>query len=154
MPWPRSPRPMPRPHAEKTTAVIRMSATLDESRSQSTVARRTRMSGVRVEPVGDPASVLDAMLRLPTAGKVVVVLREPYEHGLLPEDLQGREQLLGLLNRAAQVSFGMEDEKRRLHAGHVGEWRTEYELLAAAPRGRIAHLVLPEVPSDVARTER
>src|SRR2546430_16187569 len=122
--------------------------------ASSAVARRTPISGVRVEPVGDPASVLDAMLRLAAAREIVVVLREPHEHGLLAEDLQGGEQLLGLLDRAAQVSLCVEDEERRLHAGHVGERRTEDELLAPTPRRGIPHLVLPEMPSDVARAER
>jgi hypothetical protein len=41
------------------------------------------MSGVSVEPVGDPARVLDAVLRFAATGEVVVIFREPDEDGFL-----------------------------------------------------------------------
>src|SRR5216110_3766604 len=89
--------------------------------ASSTVARRTRTSGVRVEPVGDPARVLDAVFRLPAARQIVVVLGETDEDGFLAEHLQRGEELLGLLDRTAQIALGMEDEERRLHVGDIGE---------------------------------
>jgi len=66
---------------------------------------------VRVEPVGDPTSVLDAMLRLPATREVVIVLGEPHEDSFLPEHLQCGEELLRLLDRATQVALGVEDEE-------------------------------------------
>src|SRR5437660_1057549 len=69
--------------------------------ASSTVARRTATSGVRVEPVGDPARVLDAVLRFPAAREVVIVLGKPHENSLLAEHLQRGEELLGLLDRTA-----------------------------------------------------
>src|SRR5205807_9332044 len=115
---------------------------------------RTATLGVRVEPVGDPTAVLDAMARLAAAREVVVVLGETYEDGLLAEDAQRGEELLGLLDRAAQVALGVEDEERCSDARHVRQRRPLDELVAVAPRRRVAHLVLPEVPADVARAER
>src|SRR5438552_18069823 len=103
------------------------------SAASSTVARRTPISGVRVEPVGDPASVLDAMLRLAAAREIVVVLREPHEHGLLAEDLQGGEPLLGLLDRAAHVSLCVDDQNRCPPAAHVRARRMAAPLLAPTP---------------------
>src|SRR5437867_5565769 len=122
--------------------------------ASSTAARRTPMSGVRVEPVGDPAHVLDAVLRLPAAREVVVVLGEPYENGLFAQHLQRGEQLLSLLDGTAEVSLRVKDEERRLHVRDVGQRRAEDELLAPLPWRGVAHLVLPEVPPNVARTER
>src|SRR5437867_11625273 len=97
--------------------------------ASSTVARRTPMSGVRVEPVGDPARVLDAMLRLAAARAVVVVLRKRHKNSFLAEHLQRGEQLLGLLDGAAEVSLRVEDEERRLHVRDIGQRRAEDELL-------------------------
>src|SRR6266566_7743874 len=122
--------------------------------ASSTVARRTPMSGVRVEPVGDPARVLDAVFRFPTAREVVVVFGEPDEDRFLAEHLQRGEELLRLLDRTAEVALGVKDEERRFHVGDIRERRAEDELLAVAPRRRIPHLVLPEMPADVARAER
>src|SRR2546430_12056632 len=85
--------------------------------ASSTVASRTRTSGVRVEPVGDPARVLDAVFRLPAARQIVVVLGEPHEDGLLAEHLQRGKELLGLLDRAAQMPLRVKDEELRLHVG-------------------------------------
>src|SRR3989440_701241 len=121
--------------------------------ASSTVARRTAISGVRVEPVGDPARVLGTVLRLPTSREVMVVLGEPDEDGFLTQNLQRGEELLGLLDRAAQVALSVKDEEWRLHVRHVGERRAEDELLGVAPRRGVAHLVLPEMPADVARAE-
>src|SRR2546423_6355870 len=102
--------------------------------ASSTVARRTAISGVRVEPVGDPARVLGTVLRLPTPREVMVVLGEPDEDGLLTQHLQRGEELLGLLDRAPQISLRVEDEEWRLHVRHAGERRAEDGLLGAAPR--------------------
>src|SRR5947207_2134534 len=104
-------------------------------RPSATVARRTPTSGVRVEPVGDPARVLDTVLGFSAAREVVVVLGETDEDGFFAEHLQRGEELLRLLDRAAQIALRVEDEERRLHVGHIGEWRTEDELVGIAPRG-------------------
>src|SRR4029077_17911365 len=119
--------------------------------ASSTVARRTATSGVRVEPVGETARVLHAMLRLSASRQIVGVLREAYEDRFFAEHLERGEELLCLLDRAAQIALGVEDEERRLDVCDIRERRAEDQLLAVAPRGRVAHLVLPEVPADVAR---
>src|ERR671934_1152960 len=97
--------------------------------ASSTVALRTRTSGVRVEPIGDAARVLDAVLRLSAARQVVVVLREADEDCFLAEHLERGEELLGLLDRAAEVALGVKDQERRLHVRDIGERRAEHELL-------------------------
>src|SRR2546426_642442 len=140
-----------KPRRANSSADSRMRSMTSAS---SSVAGRTRTSGVRVEPVGDPAAVLDTMFRFASTSEVVVVFREAHEDRLLAQDLERDEELLGLLDRAAEIALRVEDEERRLHLGHVGQRRTLDQLLAPTPRRRIPHLVLPEVPADVARPER
>src|SRR5687767_15387194 len=108
---------------------------------------------MRVEPVNDAAAVIDPVARLAAACEVVVVVLVADEDGLLAEHLQRDEELLGLLDGAAEVALGVKDEQRRLHVLDVGERRALDELLRIAPRRR-AVLALPEVPPDVARAER
>src|SRR5688572_6779466 len=98
------------------------------------------MSAVRVEPVGNPAAVLDAMRRLAAAGEIVVVLGKTHEDGFLPKDLQRNEELLRLLDRTTKVTLRVKDEKRRLDVLHVRERRALHGLLAVLPRRGIAHL--------------
>src|SRR5438874_13319525 len=121
--------------------------------ASSTVARRTPTSGVRVEPVGDAPRVFDAVLGFPATREVVVVLGEPDKEGFLAEHLERREELVGLLDRAAQIALRVEDEERRLHVGDIGKRRAEDQFLGVTPRCCIPHLMLPEVPPDIARTE-
>src|SRR5437879_8699721 len=100
--------------------------------ASSTVARRTPTSAVCVEPVGDPPGVLDTVFRFTTTGEVMIVLGETHENGLFPEDLERREELLGLFDRTPQIPLRVEDQERRLHVRHVGQRRAEDELFALA----------------------
>src|SRR5207244_8580265 len=83
-----------RPSGRSPRYVARHVSTRMRSKASasSTVARRTPMSGVRVEPVGDPARVLDAVFRFPAAREVVVVFGEPNEDRFLAEHLQRGEE--------------------------------------------------------------
>src|SRR5438876_3937125 len=126
----------------------------EASTASSMTPRRMRTSGMRVEPVRDAARVVDPVLRLAAAGELVRVVLVAHEDGFLAEHLQRDEELLGLLDRTAVILLGVEDEERRLHVREVGERRMRAELLRVAPRRRITHLVLPEVPADIARPER
>src|SRR2546430_15962942 len=101
--------------------------------ASSTVARRTPISGVRVEPVNDPARVLDAVFRFPAARQVVVVFWEPYKNGFLAEHLERGEELLGLLDRAAEVALRVEDEEGRLHISDLGQRRPADQSLPVPP---------------------
>src|SRR2546426_7738976 len=109
---------------------------------------------MRVEPVGDAAAVLDAVRRLPAPREVVIVLGEAHEDGLSAEDLQRDEELLGLFDRTAEIALGVKDQERRLHLVDVREGRAIDQLLTVTPWGGTAHLMLPEMPADVARAER
>jgi hypothetical protein len=40
---------------------------------------------------------------------------------LAPEEAQGHEELVGLLDRAAQVVLGVQDQHRRVDVVHVGD---------------------------------
>src|SRR5438445_3207142 len=93
--------------------------------ASSTVARRTPTSAVCVEPVGDPPGVLDTVFRFTTPGEVMIVLGERNETGFLPEDLERREELLGLFDRARQIPLGWEDRERRVNVGPLGRRRGE-----------------------------
>src|SRR5688572_32991059 len=108
---------------------------------------------MRVEPVNDAAAVIDPVARLASAREVVVVVLIADEDGLLAEHLQRDEELLGLLDGAAEVALGVKDEQRRRHVLDIGERRALDQLLRVAPRRRTV-LALPEVPPDVARPER
>src|SRR6266550_2617657 len=88
----------------------------EASSASSTTPRRIATrggSGVGIEPVGDASGVIDPVLRLAPAGQIVRVVLVADEDRLLAEDLERDEELLGLLDRAAEVLLRMEDEQGR-----------------------------------------
>src|SRR5207248_10792840 len=86
----------------------------DASAASSMTPRRISGSGMGIEPVGDAPRVIDAVLRLAAAGELVGVVLVAHEDRFLAEHLQRDEELLGLLDRAAVVLLGVQDEERRL----------------------------------------
>src|SRR5207302_203979 len=75
------------------------------------------------EPVEDEAEAVAAMAGLAGAAHLVVLVGEAHEQHLAPQLLQHDEQLLRLLDRAAQVVLGVEDEERCADVRRVGERR-------------------------------
>src|SRR4030095_8912515 len=99
------------------------------------------------EPLEDVTEPLDAGARPARARHLVVLARKPREADLTPELLEGDEELLGLLDRAAQIVLGVQDQKRGHDvlgvregraldvARHVLPWHRPAELDHAAGRG-------------------
>src|SRR6266542_3466298 len=81
------------------------------------------------------------------------VAAEPLENELelAPEEAQGGEQVLGLLNMAAEVVLGVKDQKRRPHALRVGRRRDAQVSLDVLEEER-AEVAL-EHPVEIARAE-
>ena len=65
------------------------------------------------EEVEDELGPLDPVPRRARAGQLVALGREAVVLLLLAEQPQRHEQLVGLLDRAAQVVLGVEDQHRR-----------------------------------------
>src|SRR5688572_31062030 len=98
--------------------------TLAIARASAGVASR-----MRVEPVNDAAAVVDPVARLAASREVVVVVLVADEDRLFAEHLQRDEELLGLLDGAAEVALGVKDEQRRPQVLDIGERRAVADLL-------------------------
>ena len=88
------------------------------------------------EPVEDDAEALEAVARLAGPRQLVVLVGEAHEHDLLPELLQRDEELLGLLDRAAEVVLGVHDQERRADVARVGQRRALQVAVEVVPRRR------------------
>src|SRR5436309_13125759 len=106
-----------------------------------------------VEPLEDVAESLEAVARLAGAGHLVVLSREAHEADLAPELLQRDEQLLGMLDGAAQIVLGVDDQQRRHDVLGVREGRALDVARQVLPRQRTAHLHHVEAVPDIAGAE-
>src|SRR5262249_20974512 len=66
---------------------------------------------------------LDAVSRTAQRRERVALPREPYERHVLAEFLERHEELLGLIDRAAQIVLGVDQEERGLDIPDVGQRR-------------------------------
>src|SRR5262245_57767111 len=75
------------------------------------------------EPVQDEPEALQAVAGLARARELVVLVREADEEHVLAELLERDEELLGLLDGAAEVVLGVDDEERSRHVLRKGHGR-------------------------------
>src|SRR5439155_5471452 len=75
------------------------------------------------EPVENVAQALHPMTRLTAPRQLVVLAGEAYEPHLPPHLLQGRKELFGLFDGAAQVLLTVQDQQRRADVPYVGDRR-------------------------------
>src|SRR3989442_10426639 len=75
--------------------------------------RRGRPAQVIRQPGHDPVQPLDAVAGLTDPREIMALIRETHEYRLAPQLLEGGKQLLGLLDRAAQVLLTVQDQQRR-----------------------------------------
>ena len=76
-----------------------------------------------IEPVGDTPGVIDPVPRLPAPRELVRVVLVADEDRFLAQDLEGDEELLGLLDRAAVILLRVQEEERRRHLLDVRQGR-------------------------------
>src|SRR2546425_12363725 len=105
------------------------------------------------KPFEDVAEPLETVARLAGARHLVVLAGEAHEAHFAPELLQRDEELLGLLDGAAQVVLGVEDPERGHDILGVREGRALDVARHVLPRKRSSELHHVEAMSDVARTE-
>ena len=112
---------------------------------------RTRASAAEkpVEPADNLLKSLDASIGSARAAQVVALLRELDQLRLdLAQPAQPHEQLLGLLDRTAQVRLAVDQQERGADLGGVGQRRAlAVQLLALVDRP--AQAVVAEMRADV-----
>ena len=105
---------------------------------------------VAPEPLEDDLEPRDAVERRAGARELVALGREAHELHLAPQQPQDREEVLGLLDVAAEVVLRVEDEQRR---GDVLSRTSSATGRGTAPRPRRARRrVRPVEPAEVATT--
>src|SRR6266567_987764 len=87
-----------------------------------------------------------------TAREAVALALEAHELHLAPNVLQRGEELLGLLDAAAQILLAVNDQQRGLHILHVLDGRHVHILIEAFP-GRGIQFVIGEGPAKIAGTK-
>src|SRR6266511_382453 len=115
------------------------------------VLERVLSREVAAEPLENELEAHDPVRRGARAAQLVPVGGEAHELDLAPEEAQGGEQVLGLLNMAAEVVLGVKDQKRRPHARRVGRRRDAQVSLDVLEEER-AEVAL-EHPVEIARAE-
>ncbi len=77
---------------------------------------------------------------------------EAHEEYFVAQVFEGGEELLGLLDVAAQIAFAVDDEQGRMNVPHVGDGRhvpVQFGFFA----GRAFQVIDGELPADVAAAE-
>src|SRR5215208_5213889 len=104
---------------------------------------------VAVEPLEQNLEPLHAMRRVPRPRQLVALTGEADELDVAPQEAECREQLLGLLDVAAQVVLRVEDQERRLDLLRIRP-RRPLEVRVDVVVHELAEIGLEE-PPDVAR---
>lgn len=84
--------------------------------------------------------------------EAVALALEAHKLYLAAQPFQGGEELLGLLDIAAQVLLAVQDQQRRVDVLYVRNGRELHVTLQVVPRRRLK-LVVGEDPAEVATAE-